>query len=371
MKEAKQIAILVGWIVIMVHNTYAHTKIPLNRYGIILAGGSGERLWPLSRQKKPKQLLSICYDKTLLHQSFDRVKALISDDNISIVTTKDYANQIRECLQNELVSLIIEPVARNTAPAILYACLALYDQDPNAVIVFLPADSFIPQEDNALFADYLEKAFQAAERHNVIVLLGVVPTTPATGYGYIEYDPAQLQEDAYIVKKFHEKPSYERACGYITNPTMLWNISVFCGKVSVFIEEFQQLAPDLYAQVVAYKNGMQNYDTIQSISVDYAVIEKSNRVSVIPVDFSWCDVGNVAVFLALKNAQHQLKEKTIEVNSTNNLIDVPDKLVALVGVDNLCIVQTADALLITKRDDAERVREVVSQLKQSSFKEYL
>ncbi len=343
----------------------------MNVYGLILAGGVGERLWPLSRQDHPKQFLSVGPSQNLLEQSITRLQGVVTKDNIWVVTSDTHAKHIDNNSKTSMGKILLEPCGKNTGPALLYACLELYKQDPDAIAVFVPADPYIPEKDYELYRHYISQAISFASQNDAIVLCGVKPTYPSTGYGYIEHVKRKVEAPFFQVARFHEKPSLPLAQNYIQQENMLWNISVFVGKVSVFIDEFKRVAPNLFTELQQFQNGTKSYGDITSISVDYAVIEKSNRVWVLPVDFSWCDVGNVDVFLSIK-AQFGLKKPdVITVESHNNLIDVPDKLVALGGVDDLCIVETADALLITKRSDAEKVRSVVAQLKQKEKMEYL
>ncbi len=341
-----------------------HAASPI--YGVVLAGGVGERLWPLSRQAHPKQFLHLGAS-TLIEQSLVRLEGIT--DYRCVVTAQSQEKQVYEVAGPLLDDIIVEPVGRNTGPAILYTCLQLYEKNPDAVVLFVPADPFIPEVDYDLFKTYVRDALSFAQTHNQIVLLGVKPTFPATGYGYIEYGDKKV--DALCkVMRFHEKPSLKIAQSYYQQPHMLWNIGMFCAKVSLFIDEYKRVAPELFAQVQAFRDGTCEYKDIESISVDCAVIEKSNHVWVHPVDFSWCDVGNLEIFCSLKE-RYTAVSKPIEINAHNNLVDVPGKLVALVGVDDLCIVETDDALLITKKEQAENVRAVVSYLKQNDLKNYL
>ena len=339
-------------------------------YCVILAGGTGERLWPLSRKHKPKQLLEVGDQKTLLDQAIERLKPITSPENIWICTTSQHAQSIQSLTVNSIGHIVVEPGARNTGPAILLSCLEIYEKDPQALVLFLPADPFIPPHDYKLFADYLDHAFDFVGQEDRITLLGVKPTFAATGYGYIEFE--QKGFAPYSVAKFHEKPSKSIAEQYVASPNMLWNIGMFCAKVNVFIDEFKQVAPAMYDGVVGYRTGSNSYNSIVSDSVDYAVMEKSKRISVLPVDFSWCDVGNIEIFLSIKEQYGALNnKKLLEVESSNNLVDVEDKLVALIGVQDLCIVQTDQVLLVTKREDSEKVRAIVKMLKQGAFADYL
>ncbi len=332
-------------------------------YSVVLAGGIGERLWPLSRQGYPKQFLSLGYEHSLLQQSIDRLHHFTPLQNIWAVTSCNHEKITRDLVGEQVGNIVLEPERRNTAAAILNTCFEIAKIDSDAVVMFVPSDPFIPKTAYKKFAFYAEEAIQFAREHNRIVLLGVQPTYPATGYGYIEYDSSKASHIK-PVSRFHEKPSLTLAQNYIKQPNMLWNISMFCAKVTVFLKEFRNITPVLYEQVKNYVRGIAPYSAIESISVDYAIIEQSNVVSVLPVDFSWCDVGNVQVYLSIEQEFKQLKEP-VQVEAKNNVVHVPNKTVALIGVDDLCVVETDDALLITKRTEAEKVRDVVKQLRQS------
>ena len=357
--------ILVFLSLITMTTTYTQPTL----YGVVLAGGVGERLWPLSRQHKPKQFLRVGSNKTLLEQSLDRLAPVV--DHSWIVTSQKHVVLVHEYVGNMIDHVVVEPEGRNTAPAILYSCLQLYKNDPEAVMLFVPADPFIPETDYAKFQDMILRAALFAQQHNDIVLLGVKPTYPATGYGYIQYEQEAIFAPIFKINQFHEKPSLKLAQNYIKNPSMLWNIGMFCAKVSVFIEQYKRWVPELYNQVEEFMDGVRPYHEVESISIDYAIMERSANVYVLPVDFSWCDVGNVDVFMSLHNKFDVNKSKTIQIDAKSNLVSVPNKLVALIGVDDLCVIETDDALLITKRSQAEKVREIVKELKEKKQTEYL
>lgn len=340
-------------------------------YCVILAGGVGERLWPLSRQQKPKQLLEIQDNQTLLEQAVTRVESLVHAKNILISTTNQYKETILELLNGRIGGVIVEPGLRNTGPAILLTCLEIYERDPEAVIAFLPSDPYIPLQDNAKFVHDLRFALEHSLQNNQITLLGVRPTFPATGYGYIEFDN-HFDHPPYKVIKFHEKPLFPIAQKYLASQNMLWNIGIFCGKASVFINEYRKSSSEIFLGVMNYFVGKSSYEEVKSDSIDYAIMEKSQNIAVLPVDFDWCDVGNIEVFLSVKNKLDSLKtDNIIQTGSTNNLVNVPKKLVALIGVQDLCIVETDEVLLITKREESEKVREIVKQIKQQELHEFL
>ena len=340
-----------------------------NVYFIILAGGSGTRLWPLSRNDKPKQFLKVGNQKTLIQQTIDRICTLVPKENIWISTTKKHAENINTHIGDRIGKIIIEPGLRNTGPAILLSCMELFKHNPEAAVIFLPADHFIP--DTETFQYDLRQAIDFILKNNHITLLGLKPTYPATGYGYIEFDKSSKNRAPYRVKKFHEKPSLGVAKNYITKNTMLWNGGMFCGKVEVFIEEFKKEAPEIFEGVSKYFNGQGDYNTVKSDSIDYAIMEKSSNIFVLPVDFPWCDVGNIEVFLTIQKDNMQLDNNIVSVDAKNNLVSVKDKLVALIGVTDLCIVETDDIILVTKRNQAEKVKGIVNTLKNTENQKYI
>jgi len=340
-----------------------------NVYFVILAGGNGTRLWPLSRADKPKQFLEAGEKKTLLEQAINRVSSVVPKENIWISTTENHAANIKKYVGDKIGNIVIEPGMRNTGPAILLACLQIHQKDPNAVVMFLPSDPFI--SDSEKFVNYVKNAISFAKNSNGITLFGIQPTYPATGYGYIEFDNINKQNAPYKVLRFHEKPDLKTAQEYIKRDNMVWNICMFCGKTQIFLEEFKTHAPEIFDGVTKYYNNQGDYNDVKSDSIDYAVMEKSDNIFVIPADFPWCDVGNIEIFLTIQKQHMQLDTNIVKVNSNNNLINVKDKLVALVGIDDLCIVETNDILLITKRDKAEKVKEIVIQLKNTGNKRYV
>lgn len=334
-----------------------------NVYGVVLAGGKGERLWPLSRQEFPKQLLSLSH-KSLLEHTRDRLAVFIDPQTIKIVTLQEQAATLEHYCDSR--SLICEPYARNTAAAILLTCFTIAQEDPNAVVLFYPADHYIP--DTEKFVAVQKKVIEHCKNNDCITLVGIKPTHPATGYGYIECIPSD--NEIVHVKQFHEKPTLEKAELYCQSSAMVWNIGIFAGKVSVFLEEFKNLAPEMYALIHDYytTGDKESYNKVESISIDYALMEKSNNLMVMPADFAWSDVGNLATFLSLQASEDL--QKPLEVNAANNMV-MAKSLTVLIGVHNLCVVQTDDVLLIAQKDDVELVKNAVTELKKKNLQKYL
>ncbi len=341
-----------------------------NWFAIILAGGSGERLWPLSRALWPKQLLSFNGNSSLLQMTIDRVAPLIPKKHRLVITTAAQEPFVRKTVGATIQTILGEPSARNTAAAIAWACLSIEQQNPHGVALILSADHYIPDQD--VFLRDLEKTATYAEQHNAIALLGIKPTTAATGYGYIEYDPKDTHT-LHKVLKFREKPSQEKAEQYVTAGNFLWNTGMFCGKVSTFIQEFEKHAPHILAQVRAFMAGKGEYSDIEKISFDHAVMEKSNATCVLPATFKWSDVGNLDIFLTLQGKTQEASKNVFTLNAHNNLVDTTnkEKCIALIGVDDLCIVDTPDALLVAKRADVEKVKNILQQIRDAGKNEIL
>lgn len=340
-----------------------------NIYFVILCGGSGTRLWPLSRKNRPKPLLPFLHNTSLLEQTIDRITPLAKNKyHIGVVTTQEQVPAIRKSVGSKIGFGIVEPSSQNTGPAILYSCLEIEKKDPNAVVVFLPADHFVPETEK--FCSYIQKAIDHASVHDEIVTLGLMPTNPATGYGYIQAGEAHVGKTkvsntcfeagkAYRVSKFHEKPNLETAKSYLDKKNMFWNLGIFIGKVDTILQEYEEHAQEMVVCVATYHQTRQGYQTAPALSIDHAVMEHSENISVIPCDFTWNDVGNLDTFLSLQQKYNQEEAKNvITIDGKNNIAQTTKKLVSFIGVDNLCVIEDKDVLIIARRDQVEKVKEV-------------
>jgi mannose-1-phosphate guanylyltransferase len=330
----------------------------------ILAGGSGERLWPLSRTNRPKQLIPFVNNQSLLEQTINRVLAnpLINKENVFLITNAHQASLIDESVKQKIGFIIEEPAARNTAPAILLACQKLIEKDPLAVVAFLPADHYIP--DVAAFNEVLTKMIMHASTHREITLLGLKPRYAATGFGYIQISMQSQADGAARVVKFHEKPNAKVADFYMHQEDFLWNMGIFAGQVKIFLDECITYSLDLFVGMERYLVGNLAYEELPKISIDFAVIEKSSRLSVFAALFEWYDIGNLQSFLSVQAQYSPGSSHVLSLYSHDNLAMANKKVVAFIGVNNLCVVETEDALLIVNKDNIEEVRNILPAVKQ-------
>lgn len=368
---------------------------------VILAGGSGSRLWPMSRQNLPKQFLALGGEGTLLQTTIDRLSPTIEAKNVLIVTQEAHAKGEAYHALLPYQSLF-EPIGRNTAPAIALAAAYLTASGADPIMVVLPADHII--QDEAQFRAHLNTAIQAAETGK-LVTFGIQPTRPDTGFGYIKTglrtevqglsgkttaDSTQSsvlspQSCIYAVERFTEKPDLATAERFVKEGSYYWNSGMFVWRASVILAEIKQHLPAVYQVVqtiladtrtgVTFQQAVEkHFAAMPSISIDYGVLEKSNRVSLIPCDIGWNDVGSwqaVHEISAKDENGNALQGNVIAVGCKNNLIRAEKRLVAAIGVEDLCIIETADAVLISKSDQSQRVREVVDTLQQKGATEHI
>lgn len=332
-------------------------------YFVILAGGNGERLWPLSSKERPKQLIHFLGKKSLLEQTVDRISHLAEDKNkIFIVTNQNQLTLVQEAASNKVGHILAEPALRNTGPAILWAAMQIQKIDPDGIMAVLPSDHFIPDVDK--FTTMLERAAAYASDNGKIVTFGLKPRHAATGYGYIQADCTAMQQSdssrCYPVTKFHEKPAKDMAEKYINRIDMFWNIGIFTAQVKTFLQEYEQLAGELFSGMQKYEAGNLEYQDLPNISIDYAVMEKSQDVTVFVADFDWYDVGDINTFLSLELQYSNHVQQIISVESSGNLArSSSGKLIACVGVNDLCIVETDNVILVVAKEKASLVKQAI------------
>ncbi len=334
---------------------------------IILCGGSGTRLWPISRTLMPKQFVKLFNNRSLFQLTVERNSKFCKSSFI-VSNTKQYFLAIEQLeeLNIEDSKFLLEPIGRDTAPAIALACMAL---DREEIVLVTPSDHLI--RDEVAYEKVLNRAKELA-KDNYLVTFGITPTSPETGFGYIK-------ADGYTVEAFYEKPTIELAKRYLEEGNFYWNSGMFCFKVGLFLYELNRYAPEIYDSVRKAYNSRcdDNPITIEKSdmlaipkdSIDYAVMEKSKRVKVVPSDIKWSDLGSFdALYSELEKDKNgnTLSDRYIQINSHNNLIYSQNRYISTIDIDDLIIVDTPDALLISKRGSSQKVKDIVEEIKQDT-----
>ena len=354
-------------------------------YHVILAGGSGSRFWPKSRKNTPKQLLKILGDDTMIQLTYNRLKKISSADHILIVASKELAKQIhKEIPEIPKKNYIIEPSGKNTAPAIGLAALHVFKCDSDAVMGVYPADHIIMGDTK--FKAVIRLANKMVEQKTSLITIGIKPTYPSTGYGYIQYDCRKKTEieGVYKVKTFAEKPGKATAEKFVNSGEFLWNGGMFVWKAKIILQEMKTFMPELHQSLDVindtlsksqYKTVLdREWKLVQPKSIDYGILEKARNVYTIEADFKWNDLGSwQALFSVLTKDKEQnyYEGDVISLQSENNLIISPNRLTAVVGVKDMAIINLEDATLIVPHEQCEAVKDVVNMLKSLNRKEYL
>ncbi len=351
-------------------------------YGLILAGGRGTRFWPLSRRRTPKQVLTITGERSLIQATVDRLSAVIAPRNLWILSNDFVRDEIvRQLPEVPAEQILAEPAQRNTAPAIGLAARIIETLDSEAVMGVFPSDHVIT--DTATYQDLLRTAFRAAEAGGIAVL-GIRPRWPETGYGYIEFGPSAEPGSVSDVKSFREKPDAATAARYVESGNFFWNAGMFFWKARVVMENLRRHLP----ATAALLDGLprfgspefapalaQAFPLCENISIDYAVLEKARNVAGVPCpEFGWNDVGSweaVYDLLPHDEAGNASRSDLLHRASTGNFVHAGGKLVALLGVDDLIVVDTPDALLIARRDRSQQVGELVKLLESQKREDLL
>lgn len=355
-------------------------------YVAIMAGGIGSRFWPKSRVNYPKQFLDILNTgKSLIQWTYDRFASFIPAENIYVVTSEEYTDIVQEQLPELLrENIVAEPSRKNTAPCIAYISFKIAQIDEDASLIVAPADHLII--DNPGFQAICAHAMEFVEQHPALVTLGIKPTYPNTGYGYIQHETESIQDNVYEVKTFTEKPNLELAKTFIASGDFLWNAGIFIWKIKTILKEFEQHQPEMFELFAAEKvklntaeeKGMidQIYPLCTSISIDYAIMEKADNVYVIPSSFGWSDLGTWAS--AYDNLEKDYLGNAVAgnnvlvIDSTKCMVSAPhDKLLVLQGLDDFIVVDTKDVLLICKQDKEQEIKEYVAEVKRNKGDKFL
>ena len=357
-------------------------------YAVIMAGGRGTRFWPRSRERKPKHLLDIVSKRTIIQETVDRIKPLIPPEDILIVTGKKHARElIRQLPEIPAKNIIIEPVGKNTAACIGLAALHISKRVPDAVMVVLPSDHAI--SDTRKYLAVIRAAAKFAGQEKGLVTVGIKPSSPQTGFGYIEQGQSVRNvsgKKVFRVKSIREKPDLAKAWKFVRSGKFYWNSGMFIWKASVILKEIERCLPDLYTGLMKIKEVLGTskeattvprvYQGLASISIDYGVMEKANNAFMLPGDFGWSDVGSWDALweISAKDDQGNALQgggSAIFTDTEGALVYSPKKLVALIGVKDLIIVETKDALLICKKGHSQDVKKVVDTLEAAKKKKYL
>ncbi len=355
-------------------------------YAVILAGDVGTGFWPRSRNKRPKQLLKILDDKTMIQATVSRLNGLIAQERVCVVTTEPQLDEIKEQLPFlRPENLIIEPKGKNTAPCIGLSAVVLKHRDPDAVMAVLPTDHRIIDEHR--FRKVLAAAEVAASKQDCLVTIGIRPTYPSTGYGYIQVN-GKLDKidtvDIFKVKTFAEKPDSNTAKRFLDSGDFLWNSGMFIWKATAILREIEESLPELYdglMEIEKYLGTKQQdevikkvYCTIKSISIDYGVMEQSKNVFVLKGEFDWNDIRSweeIYKISQLDQDNNIVIGNHFTKDTKGCLIDSPNRFIATLGLENLIIIDTDDALLICRRDMAQHVKDLVDAMKRKKLDKYL
>jgi mannose-1-phosphate guanylyltransferase len=355
-------------------------------YVAIMAGGIGSRFWPMSRTSYPKQFLDILNTgKTLIQSTYDRFTRFIPADNIYVVTSEEYEEIVAEQLpQLKRENILCEPSRKNTAPCIAYIAYKLQQLDPNGSLICAPADHLISDETG--FTKVCLEAMNFVQKHKALITLGIKPSYPNTGYGYIQFEQQPVSDNVFKVKTFTEKPNTELAKTFMQSGEFLWNAGIFVWQVKNIVHAFEKHLPEMAevfdAEKEAYNTPAEKkaieriYPQCVSISIDYGIMEKADNVYIIPSSFGWSDLGTW-------NSAYENMEKdylgnavagnnVIVFDANRNMVHAPkDKLVVLQGLEDFIVVETNDVLLICQREKEQEIKEYVAEVKRNKGDKFL
>lgn len=348
-----------------------------NNYVVIMAGGIGSRFWPSSTAQKPKQFLDILgVGKSLIRLTFERINKIIPEDRILVITNEDYRKLVSENIPEIPDKNILgEPSMNNTAPTVAWAALHLNAVNPNSTFAVLPSDHVILKEDQ--YIEQLVKAFDFASSQEAIVTLGIQPTRPDTGYGYIEYNQSPVRDGVYKVKQFREKPDLATAQQYLDSGRFLWNAGMFVWSTQTILSSFQLHSPAILNTLMENQSAFGTegekeyikrvYPNTDSVSIDYAILEKADNVYTLPSDIGWSDLGTWnSLYEYLPKSDNQcvvLGENTFLYDTANTIVrSDSNKIVVIKGLQDYIVVDESDALLIYPKKDEQEIKAVVKEV---------
>ena len=356
----------------------------MKKTALIMAGGRGERFWPRSRQNMPKQFLSLTDDgKTMIQLTVERILPLVNMEDIYISTNRAYKDLVRQQLPEiPEENILCEPVGRNTAPCIGLGAIHMEKKYGDGIMMVLPSDHLIKY--TSIFVNTLSDACAVAEQAPNLVTLGITPDSPETGYGYIKFLPDQSLGRAFAVDRFVEKPNLETAKEYVASEQYLWNSGMFIWKISTILDNIREYLPEMYEGLCRIRDtaGSKEYEHVlecefeafQSESIDYGIMEKSKNIYILTGAFGWDDVGSWLAVGRIKQSNefgNVINGNVVTVNTKNTIIQGGEKLIATVGLSDLIVVDTPDALLICEKDSAGDIKQVLENLRICNQTQYL
>ncbi|MCR5655541.1 MAG: mannose-1-phosphate guanylyltransferase [Lachnospiraceae bacterium] len=363
----------------------------MKRYGVVMAGGGGTRFWPLSRAERPKQLLNLSGKDLMVNETLERLTGCMERDDLFIVTNVTQAPLMAEETEGRMQKdhILAEPAARNTSACIGYAAMEIVKKYGDGIMVIVPSDHFI--KDTKGFSDTIDAAIKAAEETDALITIGIEPTYPATGYGYIRAEEESEKEIAgghgkksHKVAEFVEKPALDVAKEYVAAGNYYWNSGMFVWKASTILSYMEKLLPDVYACLDKIGNALgtdkeqqildEVYPTIPKISIDYGIMERADNILVIPSSFGWNDIGSLDMLSLMKEADESGNAsygETLLLDTKDSIVYGTDKLIATIGLKDMIVVQAKDAILICPKDRAQEVKDVVETLKAEGRDSYL
>ena len=358
-----------------------------NYYALIMAGGIGSRFWPISRTAHPKQFIDILgTGKTLIQQTYDRFLKIVPKENIFILTNESYIQLVQEQLPDlDNSQILAEPIMRNTAPCIAYGSHKILKLNPEASIVVAPSDHLIM--DSEEFTRCIKKSLETAETHDCLISLGIKPSRPDTGYGYIEYNTKKIGDDFFMVKTFTEKPNKELAKTFVQSGDFLWNAGIFVWSVKSILNAFKKYLPemnDIFREGETIYNTPEEQEFVHTafsqctnLSIDYGIMEKAENVYVLPSEFGWSDLGTWASVYDLSEKDYVgnaviPSEMVIMYDSSNCMVNVPKgKLVIMQGLHDFIVVEDNNTLLICPRSEEQEIKQIVGDVKQRFGPEFI
>ncbi len=356
----------------------------MDKFIVIMAGGSGTRLWPLSREVKPKQFINIDDGNCMLVRTIERVCEIVPAERCFTITNKMLVDITQKTVKDLIPysNILVEPEKKNTAACISYATLLLKERYGEGLVCFVPADGYV--KDNKAYKDAIELAYAAAEKTNELVIIGITPTYPATGYGYIQIDNDDDSDKILRVLKFIEKPDLETAKKLISTGEYLWNGGILVGTMDAIIKNITAFLPNHYSKLSdAIKHvdeGSGNtyiesaYNEIKNISFDNGVLENSKDVYVVKGSFDWDDIGSIEALSKMMDIDadgNAVRGKHIGVETSNSVVVSDDKIIATMGIDNLIVVSTPDVILVCPKNRAQDIKTIVDILRCNGYKNLL